>query len=118
MYDILLSRAKHPPRGVGGLLVRKFLHIMTHPPDSSAREDIAKRLARVAGHATSLKRLWDEGRDVDDMLTQVAAVRAGLDQVGRAILEYAVEQSVTKAVEQGSSDEAIRELKNALDRFI
>ncbi|GAC1427951.1 MAG: hypothetical protein PVS3B3_20270 [Ktedonobacteraceae bacterium] len=91
---------------------------MTHPPDPTAREDIAKRLARVAGHATSLKRLWDEGRDVDDMLTQIAAVRAGLDQVGRTILEYAIEQSVTKAVEQGSSDEAIRELKNALDRFI
>ncbi len=91
---------------------------MTHPPDPTPREDITKRIARVAGHATSLKRLWDEGRDVDDMLTQVAAVRAGLDQIGRAILEYAIEQSVTKAVEQGSSDEAIRDLKDALDRFI
>ena len=91
---------------------------MTHPPDPTGREDIAKRIARVAGHATSLKRLWDEGRDVDDMLTQVAAVRAGLDQVGRAILEYAIEQSVIKAIEQGTSDEAIRDLKDALDRFI
>ncbi len=91
---------------------------MTHQADPTTREDIAKRLARVAGHATSLKRLWDEGRDVDDMLTQVAAVRAGLDQVGRAILEYSIEQSVTRAVEQGSSDEAIRDLKDALDRFI
>jgi hypothetical protein len=27
-------------------------------------------------------------RDSDDMLTQISAVRAGLDQVGRAILEY------------------------------
>ncbi|GAC1404318.1 MAG: hypothetical protein NVSMB49_22690 [Ktedonobacteraceae bacterium] len=100
------------------MLVRKFLNIMTHQADPTTREDIAKRIARVAGHATSLKRLWDEGRDIDDMLTQVAAVRAGLDQVGRAILEYSIEQSVTKAVEQGSSDEAIRDLKDALDRFI
>ncbi len=91
---------------------------MTHSPDPTSREDIAKRLARVAGHATSLKRLWDEGRDVDDMLTQISAVRAGLDQVGKAILEYALEQSMAKAIEQRSSDEAIRELKNALDRFI
>lgn len=91
---------------------------MSHLKDDPAREDIAKRLARVAGHANSLKRLWDEGRDCDDMLTQIAAVRAGLDQVGRAILEHHIDHCVTKAVELGSADEAIRDLKDALDRFI
>lgn len=87
-------------------------------PSDPKREDIAKRLARVAGHATSLKRLWEEERDSDDMLTQIAAVRAGLDQVGRAILELHIERSVKKAVEQGNPDEVIRDLKDALDRFV
>lgn len=80
--------------------------------------DIAKRLARVAGHANSLKRLWDEGRDCDEMLTQIAAVRAALDQVGKAILEQHIDHCVNKAVTQGDSQEAIRELKDALDRFV
>ncbi len=80
--------------------------------------DIAKRLARVAGHANSLKRLWDEGRDCDDMLTQIAAVRAGLDQVGKAILEQYIDTCVNKAVARGDPEEAIRELKGALDRFV
>ena len=87
----------------------------THDP---AREDIAKRLARVAGHAASLERLWEEGRECDDMLTQIAAVRAGLDQVGKTILEHHIEHCVTMAVKHGEADEAIRDLKGALDRFV
>jgi CsoR family transcriptional regulator, copper-sensing transcriptional repressor len=98
--------------------MRKRLEAMTHRTDPTTREEIAKRLARVAGHAASLKRLWDEGRDVDDMLTQIAAVRAGLDQAGRTMLELHIEQCVTEAVERSSGDEAIRELKDALDRFV
>ena len=84
----------------------------------TAREDVAKRLARVAGHAKSLKRMWDEGRDIDDLLTQIAAVRAALDQVGRAMLELHIDQSLSRAIQQGDSIEAARDLKNALDRFI
>lgn len=91
---------------------------MTHRTDPMTREEIAKRLARVAGHATSLKRLWDEERDIDDMLTQIAAVRAGLDQVGKAMLEYHIERRVAQAVEHENADEAIRSLKQALDRFV
>jgi len=92
---------------------------MNHFADeNTAREEIAKRLARVAGHANSLKRLWEEGRRIDEILTQVAAVRAALDQVGRAMLELHIDESVTKAVQYGESTGAVRELKEALDRFI
>ncbi len=88
------------------------------PDEQAAREEIAKRLARIAGHAQSLRRLWEEGRQIDDMLTQVAAVRAALDQAGRAMLELHIDESVAKAVKHGESADAIRELKEALDRFI
>jgi CsoR family transcriptional regulator, copper-sensing transcriptional repressor len=92
---------------------------MSQPADeATAREEITKRLARIAGHAHSLKRMWEEGRQIDDMLTQVAAVRAALDQAGRAMLELHIEESVAKAVQHGETADAIRELKEALDRFI
>ena len=68
---------------------------MTHRTNPTTREDIAKRLARVAGHANSLKRLWDEDRHCDEMLTQIAAVRAALDQVDKVILEHHIEHCVT-----------------------
>ena len=52
------------------------------------------------------------------MLTQIAAVRAALDQVGKAILEQHIEHCVEKAVRHGESEEAIRDLKDALDWFV
>jgi DNA-binding FrmR family transcriptional regulator len=91
---------------------------MSHLTTNPSHEDIAKRLARIAGHANSLKRLWDEGRECDDMLTQIAAVRAALDQVGKVILEHHIEHCVEKAVKHGEAEEAIRDLKDALDRFV
>ena len=82
------------------------------------REDIAHRLARIAGHANSLKRLWEEERDYNDMLVQITAVRAALDQVARVILEQHLQQRIHEAVEKQQPEQAIRELKEALDRFV
>lgn len=53
-----------------------------------------------------------------DLLTQAAAVRAALDQVGHAMLEVQIDESVAKAVQHGEARDAIQELKEALDRFI
>jgi DNA-binding FrmR family transcriptional regulator len=91
---------------------------MTHRTNPVTREEIAKRLARVAGHANSLKRFWDEDRGCDEMLTQIAAVRAALDQVGKVILEHHIEHCISEAVQNGDPDQAIRDLKDALDRFV
>jgi DNA-binding FrmR family transcriptional regulator len=92
---------------------------VSHRTDSNSEEsrEIAKRLARISGHAESLKRLWDEGRDCEDILTQISAVRAALDRAGKAILEHHIGHCVVEAIEQGRADDAIAELKKALHRL-
>jgi DNA-binding FrmR family transcriptional regulator len=82
------------------------------------REDIAHRLARLAGHAQSLKRLWEEERDCQQMLIQIAAVRSGLDQVARAILEQYLHERIKEAVAQGDASLATEDLHEALDRLL
>jgi DNA-binding FrmR family transcriptional regulator len=82
-----------------------------------AGEEIAKRLARIAGHAASLQRLWDEGRECEEMLTQISAVRAALEQVSKVILEHHIDHCMTEAIKHGRSEEATRALKKALDRL-
>ena len=83
-----------------------------------AREDVAKRLARIAGHAVSLKRFWDEDRECFEMLTQISAVRAALDQVGKTILEQHVDHAMRDALDRGDADDAARDLKKAIDRLL
>lgn len=39
-------------------------------------------------------------------------------QVGRAMLELHIDESVTKAVKRGESADAIREFRETLDQFI
>lgn len=51
----------------------------------------------------------------DEMLTQIAAIRAGFDQVGKALLEHLLDTVFNMVLKQG---EAIRGLKAALDRFV
>jgi len=97
--------------------VSKKVALMSHRHEP-AGEEVAKRLARIAGHANSLKRLWDEGRECDEMLTQISAVRAALEQVARVILEHHIDHCVYEAVEHGRPEEAVKGLKEALNRLI
>ena len=81
-------------------------------------EDVAKRLARVAGHTTSLGRMWDEGRECDDMLIQIAAVRAALNQIARLILNHHIDHCLDNAVQSGNPATSARDLKKALDQIL
>ncbi len=88
-------------------------HARTH-----LNKGILNRLARIEGQAKSIRRMVEAGRDCSEMLIQVAAVRAALDQAGRLILEDHMEHCILEAVEEGRGQEALDDLKVALKRFI
>jgi DNA-binding FrmR family transcriptional regulator len=81
-------------------------------------DDVAKRLSRVAGHTVSLGRMWEEGRDCDDMLIQIAAVRAALNQIARLILNHHIDHCLESATKSGDSEASAKELKKALDQIL
>ena len=60
----------------------------------------------------------EEDKDCPELLLQVAAVRAALNQVGRIMLEDHMETCVLEAAKEGKSEKAIAELKAALIKFI
>lgn len=59
-----------------------------------------------------------EEKDCPDILLQVAAVRAALNQVGRILLEDHMETCVLKAAREGAPEKALEDLKVALVKFI
>jgi DNA-binding FrmR family transcriptional regulator len=55
---------------------------------------ILTRLRRVEGQVRGIQRMLEEGRECEDVLTQLTAVRAGLDQATIALLDLHVERCV------------------------
>lgn len=81
-------------------------------------EAVLKRLARIEGHVHGIKRMVEEDTPCPDVLVQIAAVRSALNSVGQIILEDHLRSCMVKAVKDGDFEDAMRDLKNSLDRFI
>jgi DNA-binding FrmR family transcriptional regulator len=79
---------------------------------------VLNRLARMEGQVKSIRTMVESGRDCSEVLIQVAAARAALDQAGRLILEDHMEHCILDAVEEGRGQEALDDLKVALKQFI
>ena len=57
-------------------------------PSFSRDDPVDARLVRVAGQVEGVRRMRGEDRDCVDILTQLSAIRAALDQVGIEILTH------------------------------
>ncbi|WMJ86084.1 metal-sensing transcriptional repressor [Anaerocolumna sp. MB42-C2] len=78
---------------------------------------VLNRLSRAVGHLESVKRMVEEGKDCSEVLIQLSAVIAALNNTGKVILKDHIEHCIVDAVESGD-EEAIENLNKAIDRFI
>lgn len=78
---------------------------------------VLNRLSRASGHLESVKRMIEEGRDCSEVLIQLSAVIAALNNAGKVILQDHIEHCIVDAIES-SDDTAIENLNKAIDRFI
>jgi DNA-binding FrmR family transcriptional regulator len=82
------------------------------------KDDIQKRLLRIEGQARGLQRMVDNERYCIDILTQVQSVKAALDRVALMLLDDHVEHCVADAVRSGEGAVKLRELSQAIGRFM
>ncbi len=62
--------------------------------------------------------MLDEKRSCEDIVTQVAALKAAVEQVGLNMVACLLESAIRQAVEQGvSTDEAITHAKKYLGKL-
>ena len=84
------------------------------------KETLTKRLHRIEGQVRGIERMIEEDRYCIDILTQIAAVRTALEQVGAKLLEDHVTHCVAEALASGDPMVAVdksRELLAAVERF-
>lgn len=92
---------------------------------TGTHEDAKKRLARIAGQVEGLKKMVDEERYCVDVLTQVAALRAALDQFGVLMLSQHLESCVYghhpnagEKSDYATHEERVAEIRTTLNRFL
>ncbi len=81
-------------------------------------KEVLARLARIEGHVRAVKGMVEKGRDCPDVLIQLAAVRAAVEQASKVVLADHVESCLRGAAASGQADAEWESLKEALDRFI
>jgi len=74
------------------------------------------RLSRVEGQVRGVSRMVADDKYCIDVLTQVSAIKAALDQVSLLLLEDHVKGCVVASVREGSNDK-VDELIDAVARF-
>ena len=86
--------------------------------DHAHTKQVVDRLARVEGHVGAIRRMVSEGRPCTDVLVQIAAARSGLLAAARVLLADHMETCVVGSLRDGDIDTHLKELREALDRFI
>jgi len=82
---------------------------------------LTKRLHRIEGQVRGIEKMIDEDRYCVDVLTQIAAVKTALEQVGAKLLEDHVNHCVADAIASGdeqAAGEKTTELLAAVQRFV
>lgn len=81
--------------------------------DDDAQKRFADRLARIEGHVRSLRTMVLAQRCADEILLQVSAVRAALNQVAAGLLEHELKACVDSCM-SGGRDERLEKVSKVL----
>jgi len=92
--------------------------ISLHIHDEESLRQIINRLSRIEGHVRGIKTMVSEHRPCPEVLNQIAAVKGAIASVAKIILEDHLEECLIRAVDQGNLEAEIKELKDALNRFL
>ena len=89
----------------------------THTHSHEHTKAVLNRLSRAIGHLESIKKMVENGRDCSEVLIQLSAVKAAINNTGKVILQDHIQHCLVDAIESGDRKE-IEELNKAIDRFM
>jgi DNA-binding FrmR family transcriptional regulator len=84
------------------------------------KDNLDKRLKRIEGQVKGVRRMIDEGKTCQDVLTQVAAARSALKMVGNLVLNHHATEclcSNVSAKDKKTKAEELQKLIQTITRF-
>lgn len=92
-------------------------HENDHRHSHQSTKLVVNRLARAIGHLEKVKQMVESGNDCNDVLIQLSAVIAALNNTGKVILKDHLENCIVDAIELGNHT-AIGDLVKAINQFV
>lgn len=89
----------------------------THHHSATHIKSISNRLAKTIGHLESIKKMVENDRDCSEILIQLAAVKAAVNNTANAILKEHLAHCLVHAIEDGNH-QALDDLNRAIDMFV
>ncbi len=84
------------------------------------KDNLDKRLKRIEGQVKGIRRMIDEGKDCQDILTQVSAARSAMKMVGNLVLNHYAGEcivSTMSAKDKKIKMEELQKLIQTIARF-
>ncbi|ADI04925.1 metal-sensitive transcriptional regulator [Streptomyces sp. NPDC000941] len=78
---------------------------------------VLNRLRRAQGQISGVIRMIEEGRDCEDVVTQLAAASRALDRAGFAIIATGLQQCLTDVEARGNADEDRDQMRARLEKL-
>ena len=91
---------------------------MTTRGYTATKDQLQTRLRRIEGQVRGIGRMVEEDRYCIDVLTQITAVQAALDQVALGLLDGHVRHCVAEGAQEGKAQEMSAELMAAVGRLM
>ena len=88
-----------------------------HVHSQEEKKKVVNRLSKAIGHLEAVKQMVLRDEDCSDVLIQLAAVRAEINNTGKVVLKNHVDHCIVEAVEEGDMA-AIEQLNKAINMFV
>ncbi len=95
------------------------LHPHYHPVNHSEeqKKTVINRISRIIGHLESIKRMVEDNRDANEVLTQLSAVSSSVNSTARVIIKSHFKHSIDNAIEK-NDEESLDKLYGLIDKFL
>ena len=85
--------------------------------DAESKKALLNRLARLQGHAGAVRRMVEEERCADEILLQVAALKAALNKFSAVLIDHELKSCVETCM-AGDSDERLERVTKVLSTLL
>ncbi|ABY93298.1 metal-sensitive transcriptional regulator [Thermoanaerobacter brockii subsp. lactiethylicus] len=83
----------------------------------SLRNDILLRLKTIKGHIAGIEKMVEESKGCEDILLQIAAVKASLEKVGMSIIQEHAKECILANEDGKATYEEVERIINLMIKF-